>query len=144
MFRICRTNEGVDVIFTSSVDNVDLAAEETKSYLSDNGLEADQFDILLLLREGLMNAVKHGSRFDASKIVTFTFRVENDCAIMTVEDEGNGFDWKATLSSDPSQTKDHGRGLPIMKQYCTHIEFNDKGNVLTLKKKLSKIGGCHE
>jgi serine/threonine-protein kinase RsbW len=55
---------------------------------------------------------------------------------LRVTDEGNGF----TLQHVPDCTADEnlecpgGRGLALMKAYMTHIEYNARGNSVTMEK----------
>jgi anti-sigma regulatory factor (Ser/Thr protein kinase)/CheY-like chemotaxis protein len=116
--------------------------------------------ILIGLSELLMNAVEHGNlaiNYDLKsdlnaqgkwlneverrlnlpenkdKFVTTTFERYEDRIEITIEDEGDGFDWKKYKKTDPSRLLDsHGRGI-LMAQTLSFDEllYSDKGNKVT-------------
>lgn len=57
-----------------------------------------------------------------------------------IRDEGKGFDWRAL----PQEIKPehlilpHGRGVLLSRLMVDHLEYNEKGNVVTLVKRLQK------
>ena len=50
----------------------------------------EQSNLFVALDEAFVNAVKHGNKFDAQKIVRVSADVSNDEAKFTIEDEGEG------------------------------------------------------
>jgi serine/threonine-protein kinase RsbW len=96
----------------------------------------DCFGMRLCLEEALVNAVRHGNKEDPSKRVAVRYRVTQDGAVVEVEDEGPGFDPDAV--PDPlapeNLEKPSGRGLLLMRHYLTSVDFNRKGNCVTLRR----------
>lgn len=140
-FRISRDNRHLELLFSASLDNIDRAAETVKEFLLDTGLTQLSFDVLLGLRESLNNAVINGSRggcrIDRNKNVACRLKRLPDRLMIEVEDEGEGFDWRAHLGKEPPPMEEEsGRGLPILERYFETIWFNDKGNRLVLMKLL--------
>jgi len=94
------------------------------------------FAVKLALEEAIINAIKHGNELDSTKKVTVDFSIEEDRAVISVADEGSGFDPQAvpdpTLSANLEVTS--GRGLVLMRAYMDRVEFNEKGNKVTLTK----------
>ncbi len=92
------------------------------------------FAVRLAVEEALVNAYRHGNRRDDSKIVTFTCRIDSECASFEVGDEGPGFD----ISSVPDPTDEanlevpSGRGLLLMREYMSLLEFIEPGNRLRM------------
>src|SRR3546814_12737524 len=85
--------------------------------------------MLSSVNEAFMNAVDHGNKGDISKIVTFDHRILAEGKIvLTISDEGNGFNWKHAggLPTDPEQ--EGGRGLFIIEHFSEKYCFNKKGN----------------
>lgn len=126
----------------TSMALIDKAAEEVGLMMSDNGLKKHAFGVSVVMREGLTNAVRHGNKNDPDKLVLFTIIIENDILTMTIEDEGDGFDWKKIKEARrPGENVviplDHGRGIPIIEEYFDEYEYNEKGNILTIKKDVS-------
>jgi len=99
--------------------------------------ERAQFGVRLAVEEAVINAMKHGNRMDKAKQVTVTWSVGEDEAVISVEDEGEGFDPAAV--PDPTLEENlevpHGRGLVLIRAYMDRVEFNDKGNLITLVKR---------
>jgi serine/threonine-protein kinase RsbW len=122
------------VQFPSLVDHINRVEEETRRFLENNGLTADIFPVCLAMREGLLNAVKHGNRLDPLKTVKYTLKFSDDILSMEVEDQGDGFDWRSIQNIHPSEKAEHGRGIFIMRRYFSGFQYHGKGNRLTLTK----------
>jgi serine/threonine-protein kinase RsbW len=94
----------------------------------------------IVLTELLANAIDHGNRNDHSKKVTIGHIVTRKNAIISILDEGDGFD----PASVPDPTlpenvvKDCGRGLYIVNKYVDSVAFNSKGNRVTVTKNLAR------
>jgi serine/threonine-protein kinase RsbW len=98
--------------------------------------EADVFAVHLALEEALVNAIKHGNHKDRSKSVDVVCRLKPDRVQIEITDEGEGFDPAAV--PDPTTEENleipSGRGLMLMRCYMTSLEFNPKGNRVTMEK----------
>jgi serine/threonine-protein kinase RsbW len=134
MFLVSKGSELLEICFSATLENVDTASKETKRFLAAAGIQGDTFDILLVMREGLTNAVIHGSQMNKQKSVKYRINFERHFLTMEIEDEGSGFDWRTQLGKKQSYTSDRGRGLAIMKEHFEDVRFNDKGNSLLLMK----------
>ena len=92
------------------------------------------FAVRLAVEEALVNAYRHGNQRDASKIVTFICRIDSDSASFEVGDEGPGFD--ITSVPDPTDEANlevpSGRGLLLMREYMSLLEFIEPGNRLRM------------
>jgi len=92
-------------------------------------LEADTFEEELKRRE--LNAKEKLIRIDVSL---------NDSQFnCVITDEGGGFDWrKAPDSTEELTSLDdlHGRGLLLIRKLFDSVTYNEKGNQVTLSKKL--------
>lgn len=82
--------------------------------------------LLLTVTEATTNAIIHGNKCDAKKLVVIDVWVENGSLYISVKDSGKGFDPSAL--PDPTETdnllKDSGRGVYLMKVYMDEIKFN--------------------
>jgi len=128
------TPDRLQVTIGASLPEIDLACEEIKRFLREHGLTQAIFEIILLAREALLNAVVHGSKEDPAKRVDFDLSLEAGGLVLRVEDQGPGFDCAALDFSPAPPDQNHGRGLFIMKEYSNGLQFNNKGNALTLRK----------
>jgi len=143
VFNILQTTDSIEFTFSSTMKNIDDVCERTTHYIQSKiqGIDLYLFPINLVIREGLTNAVRHGNKGDPDKIVRFLLTIFDNKAIkLMIEDQGDGFNWRKLKKSDPSENKDHGRGIMIIESYFSHYSYNDKGNILYLEKEIfSKI-----
>ena len=145
ILNIERKDKKLEICFSSMTGNIDIAAMETEKFLVENSLKDIAFDVILVMREALTNAVKYGSGENLKKKIKYRLKIQGNSLIMKVEDEGEGFDWKKILKRGlPMADSSNGRGLAIMKSYFRIIEYNKKGNILTLYKKLLNGGANDE
>ncbi len=94
------------------------------------------FACKLALEEAVINAIKHGNELDDTKKVTIGFSVDDDRTILSVGDEGPGFDPQhvpdPTLDENLIATS--GRGIALIRAYMDEVRFNEKGNEITMIK----------
>ncbi|MBN1577136.1 MAG: SpoIIE family protein phosphatase [Chitinispirillaceae bacterium] len=87
-----------------------------------------QFKICVF--EMMTNAILHGNGGDPRKKVLVFYKVTKMEAIISVVDEGKGFDYNDI--PDPllpeNRMRDHGRGLFLIRHYCDEVAFNAAGN----------------
>jgi serine/threonine-protein kinase RsbW len=99
-------------------------------------LENDIFGIHLAVEEALVNAIKHGNQYDDRKQVHFLFKVCGDRVLVEIRDEGEGFDPRNV----PDPTEDvnletpSGRGIMLMRNFMSRVEYNDAGNHVVMEK----------
>lgn len=109
--------------------------ERIKDFLIDERVELRNISRLqLATEEAIVNAMKHGHRFDPNKEVVVSFgRKEDGKIFVQVKDQGEGFERSAV--PDPTAVenldKDSGRGLGIMETY-TDVAYEDKGRTVIL------------
>lgn len=98
--------------------------------------EHSSFAIRLAMEEGLNNAIKHGSRMDADKIIRVDYEVTPQRVAITITDEGDGFDPNDVPDPtvEANLEKPGGRGLMLMRAFVDTVEFNEVGNSVRLIK----------
>jgi serine phosphatase RsbU (regulator of sigma subunit)/anti-sigma regulatory factor (Ser/Thr protein kinase) len=110
-------------IILSSMDSLGYADESIRK-------------MKIILTELFANAIYHGNQGDHSKRVIIGHVIDRKKVTISILDEGEGFD----PASVPDPTlpenlvKDCGRGLYIVKNYADSMEFNEKGNRVTIAK----------
>ena len=135
IFDVMQTADSIGFTFSSTLGNIDNVCEQITSYVRSKveGIEEHLFSINLVIREGLTNAVRHGNANDPEKIVRFLLTIAgNESIRLTIEDQGNGFDWRKLQDANLPENGDHGRGIMIMETYLSHYYHNDKCNILYL------------
>lgn len=98
--------------------------------------ETNCFASELVLREALTNAVVHGSRGDPAKQVRCVARIKRRRLLLVIEDQGEGFDWRAARSEVSAPTGDSGRGCEILRTYARRVRYNAKGNAVAILQNL--------
>ena len=94
-------------------------------------------NLFVALDEAFVNAVKHGNKFDANKLVRITADVSPEEARFTVEDEGDGFNVAEIPNPlDPQNLfKTSGRGVLFIYNIMDEVKYNERGNRLTMVKR---------
>ena len=97
----------------------------------------EQSNLFVALDEAFVNAVKHGNKFDAGKLIRVAMEVSHDEARFTIEDQGEGFDVNNIPDPlDPENLfKTSGRGVLFIYNIMDEVTYNDRGNRLTMVKK---------
>ena len=95
----------------------------------------------MALREALNNAVVHGNRLDAHKLVHVRCRCKVGEGIsLIVSDQGQGFDPRTI--PDPLTVEnldaDHGRGIHLMKLAMDEVSFEQRGTEVHMRKRLAR------
>jgi len=104
-------------------------------------IRPEQSNLFVALDEAFVNAVKHGNKFDAQKLVRITAEVSNKEARFTIEDEGEGFDVNSIPDPlDPENLfKSSGRGVLFIYNIMDEVKYNERGNRLTMVKKKAEV-----
>ena len=86
------------------------------------------------LTEALSNAMLYGNNSDPEKSVRVEVAIKLEEVSVRVTDQGVGFD--PTTVPDPTLpaniSKSGGRGIFLMKALMDEVQFNDRGNSVTL------------
>jgi len=102
--------------------------------------EAFYFDVKLACEEAMVNAIKYGSKSGRDKTVNINCDITEQAVVITVEDEGRGFDYRnlPDPTRDENLIKAGGRGLFLIRNMMDKVEFNSKGNKVTMTKLFPK------
>lgn len=92
------------------------------------------FAIRLALEEAIINAIKHGNKFDRSKKVRVEATVTADQAEISIEDEGPGFDRQQVPdpTADENLHRLHGRGILLIEAYMNEVQWQRGGRRLIM------------
>jgi len=113
---------------------------EKMDYKKDEILKTD-----IVLRELYLNAFHHGNRGDEKRKILVKSYVDCSGYRIVIEDEGEGFD-RRTVADPVGKMEEifhrgiereytHGRGIVIAEQFTDSLEYNEKGNAVSLKLK---------
>ena len=91
-------------------------------------------NLKVALGEALANAILYGNRQDPEKHVHVQAELRPGEVVVTVTDEGRGFDPSSVV--DPTlpenRKRTHGRGLYLLRNLADEVRFNEVGNAVTL------------
>jgi len=114
--------------FGSAFDMVDFVQVVSDYVGRLTGLDEDQlYEVSVAVREGVVNAIKHGNQHDVTKRVVVEFAVEpSDHMTVWVKDQGPGFDPEDI--PDPlapeNIMKGSGRGILFMRNYMDDVTLS--------------------
>jgi serine/threonine-protein kinase RsbW len=99
-------------------------------------VQHDIFGIHLAMEEALVNAIKHGNRHDMNKSVHVCCKVSPKRMWVRIADEGPGFNPEHVADCTDLENLDvpSGRGIMLMRSFMSRVEYNDKGNCVTMEK----------
>ena len=120
----------------SKVENLRAVENTIDNITGEAGISQDNYGkILVSILEAVNNAIIHGNKEDAEKIVDIEIRLNNKELVIIVEDEGNGF--IPDIIPDPTEPEHieaiNGRGIYLMTKLADNIKFNQRGNKVTMK-----------
>ena len=89
--------------------------------------------IRLGLHEALVNAVKHGNKFDSSKIIKVKRIITPKWWVWIIHDQGQGMEHEKRKFTLPKKIDSvSGRGLFIINECFDDVRWSPKGNKLQL------------
>ena len=103
-----------------------LILEEVESH----GFEGEcLFSIRLALEEAIINAIRHGNKFDESKPVDVTYTVTDEKMEVTIVDQGEGFDPDDVPdpTADENLENPSGRGVMLIRTFMDEVEYTKNG-----------------
>jgi len=117
-------NKRLDLTLESTLESVDLAESLLLQFSMAAGFsEQQREEIGLAVRESLANAVVHGNCSDPNKKVAMKAELNDTGVVISIEDEGNGFD-PGSLP-DPRNPENllrqSGRGVFLMKSCMDEV-----------------------
>ena len=123
----------------SKYNNIKVVSLEISQLLESlNVSEETKFKIRLCIEEVLINAMKYGNKLKPDAIVKIEFEINKEQFKISVEDEGEGFNYQnvpdPTLEQNVARAG--GRGIFLVRKFMDKVYFNQKGNKITMIKTL--------
>lgn len=127
-FKLDEKRDAMSVVFFSEIGLASHVMKEITGFTRKQGLHAAGFGIVL--RELIMNAIAHGNKSDSSRsVAVYLNRCQDGMLKLTVEDEGDGFDYAGLDMSLPEEVvRMSKRGYKLINAFSEKLEFNAKGN----------------
>ena len=132
------------LVMPSDIDYVPVLEAVTGKVARDLNFDEDSVELIgVALIEGAMNAIKHGNKYDLTKRVYVTLRIDPVQLLITIKDEGEGFDPGAVANPFEGDNlfRDSGRGILMMNAYMDEVSHNEDGTELTIRKERPDASG---
>lgn len=118
----------------SGLAGVETAVSRIRTFLESSGWDGQWYALHLVLRELLLNAVRHAEHVATTPGVGITVRLMSGGGVeLVVNDHGQGWDWAGHEWTLPDTDKTAGRGLFLVRCYCDSLHFNKSGNTVTIR-----------
>lgn len=133
----------VDHYLDSTLDSVDKAEQVTLQVAEKAGFPEEELDkIGMAVRESMVNAVVHGNQYNAQKKVHLSVSRESDRLIVTIVDQGQGFDVDSLPDplAEDNLLRQSGRGIFLIRAFMDEARIRrlPAGTEVKLVKYLSK------
>lgn len=128
----------------SSLDYLRDVDEFVEGKLKKLGLDQSQLaDVAISVTEAVTNAIVHGNKNDRGKKVKIDLKIEKLKIVITVKDQGDGFDPESLSSPVEGENilKKVGRGVFILKSLMDKVNFifqPEGGTIVRMVKYLKK------
>jgi sigma-B regulation protein RsbU (phosphoserine phosphatase) len=124
-----------DFEMESSIEAVNKVVDKIVDFLERlNIVEDEIFDVKLSLSELLINAAKHGNKFDNNKKVYVKYFLSREKLEMEIEDEGEGFKQNLMADYDTRLLEENGRGIILVSSIVDKLKYNRNGNKVEILK----------
>jgi serine/threonine-protein kinase RsbW len=120
-------NHTIRLEMASRLELVDTAQTVLAHISSSAGFNEDAAHyVSVAFRESLVNAVKHGNRMDATKLVRVAFLLRVDRLEIRVRDEGFGFDPRSVPDprTDENLLRTDGRGIFFIHAFMDEVAYS--------------------
>lgn len=128
----------------SRLESADAAESLAIEAAREAGLDEDeQHRFGMAVRESVINAVVHGNRYNARKKVGLRIAVQADRLVVTVDDEGEGFELEALPDPVAGENilQQSGRGIFLIRAFVDEFQvrrLSPKGTEVKLVKYLRR------
>lgn len=108
-------------LLTNAVEhgNLNISYEEKTNWIMSGR------DMMELIKEKAEDPRYKGRKIHIS------YAIRKNISAFRIEDDGDGFDWRARLEKKTEDMEAHGRGISLSSQYVRKLAYNEKGNQVT-------------
>jgi len=131
--------DSLNFVFPAKKEFIGGVSSHIQKALDNMGYERNMQSRMVIpfaVEEAMKNAIVHGCKENEVKKVKVSCKINNQKVIVTVEDEGDGFDTEGI--PDPTAIEqvrnDSRRGILLLNCYMDEVTYSEKGNKVTLLK----------
>ena len=119
----------------SKTDSLHLVEKFVDDFSASCNIDHEVYgNLLIATLEATNNAITHGNKLIVEKQVEIVFAMDDQKILLTVKDEGPGFDYNNI--PDPTSPENvenmSGRGVFLMTKLSDIIEFEDNGSLVRM------------
>jgi len=119
----------------SKTDSLHLVEKFVDDFSASCNIDHDVYgNLLIATLEAANNAITHGNKLNEDKQVEIVFVMDDQKILLTVKDEGSGFDYSNI--PDPTSPENvenmSGRGVFLMTKLSDIIEFENSGSLVRM------------
>ena len=139
----------INIHLPTDEPSIEKVIDTVHKLLESSGLnEEGQVAMSAAFREAVVNAAQHGNKYKRDRKIEVQYLLDSEKITAVVNDQGNGFDHGKFVKSGSTrdaisaarerhqQGRMGGLGIMLMLRCCDRLEYNEKGNQLTLTKNL--------
>ena len=120
---------------SSKTDSLHLVEKFVDDFSVNWNIDHDVYgNLLIAALEATNNAITHGNKLNEEKQVEIVFAMDDQKILLTVKDEGSGFDYNNI--PDPTSPENvenmSGRGVFLMTKLSDMIEFEKNGSLVKM------------
>jgi len=118
----------------SKIGNIPSYVDKLSDFIINQGyFTEDKFNLVLILKETLTNAIEHGNKLNEEKKVYIKIIPSHNSIEISIRDEGSGFNISQIFAKQKKDLfSERGRGLVIIYEYADKVEFNSTGNEIRI------------
>lgn len=119
----------------SKIENLRIVEKAIDELSAEYNLNSELYgNILIAAIEAANNGILHGNKLDETKNIHVTFAVSKENLVITVKDQGQGFDYMhiPDPTSPENIEKINGRGVFLMEKLSDRINFFENGSKVEL------------
>lgn len=129
----------LDMTFPADVEEITPVVNRVMEVAAEMSCaKGKEFEVELSLREALVNAVKHGCKFDSTKEIRLTVHCDHAHGmLLIVRDPGKGFDIESLpnpVAGDRVYAS-HGRGIYMINRLMDEVRFLKNGSEIHMRKR---------
>jgi serine/threonine-protein kinase RsbW len=120
----------------SRIDNINLIEKFIDDFSEKHEINSEIYGkILIATVEAVNNSIVHGNKEDVTKKVYVHLKIQGEKIYISVEDEGDGFNYNKV--PDPTKPENveniHGRGIYLMKHLADDVSFEKDGRIVNME-----------
>jgi anti-sigma regulatory factor (Ser/Thr protein kinase) len=125
---VSESDDSLYMSLVSETERVPLILERVAQFARRQGV-ADSDELLLVVRELLLNAIVHGNQSDRSRMALIRVACRGSLFEVQVDDEGEGFDFESLVLGLPDNPMSlMKRGLVIVHELAEELTFERGGS----------------